>query len=182
MLFSHLHPYKITSIIRHSRTLITGSIFIRDLPAHHSHQTLTDAAHKHGHIYGIWISTSPPASTIPLTNSRRKTSRRHRPAAIRITNQPVPATLQEISKLPPHTQEEADQMQRALSDIVRYLGERGVVAVAVPKFPDMFQSGAQKALGLGAGTRLFDKRTTDRPRFTKGLVDGYHDVVEGGGR
>ncbi|KAJ2412558.1 hypothetical protein H4218_004925 [Coemansia sp. IMI 209128] len=56
---------------------------------------------------------------------------------------------------------------------VATLKAEGVHSLPILKDPDFFQSAARRALGYGPTTRLFDKRTTSRPRYTRGMLDGY---------
>ncbi|KAJ2718885.1 hypothetical protein GGI07_005532 [Coemansia sp. Benny D115] len=101
-----------------------------------------------------------------------------RQAAIRVTNEKVPQTISRIAQLPDPTPEEIQEMQETLGCITAYLAEQGIPAVIVPKHPDLFQNGARRAIGMGEHTRLFDEKTTSRPRYTQGMIDGYRKGFE----
>ncbi|KAJ2353247.1 hypothetical protein GGH92_000784 [Coemansia sp. RSA 2673] len=158
------HLLSITSKVHYQyrRGLATGLIYINNKPAHATRQTLIEAAQKHSHVYDVWISA-------PIL---RKNIIAHR-AAIRITTDPVPETLEAISLLPVPTKEEIDAIKTAALATVATLKAEGVNSLPVLKDPEFFQTAARHALGYGPSTRLFDKRTTSKPRYTRGMLDGY---------
>ncbi|KAJ2373382.1 hypothetical protein IW150_003653, partial [Coemansia sp. RSA 2607] len=156
------------------RSLATGVVYIRNLPSWYNEQKLRDAAHAHGHVYGVWISRRSRKQPKTLGGQYSPHSSK-RTAAIRITNTPVPESISEIAQLPEPTLEEKGHIGKSLANIVQFLNKQNICAEVVTKEPDMFQTRAAKALGMGVETRLFDKRTTDRPRFTEGMLDGYRE-------
>ncbi|KAJ2754887.1 hypothetical protein GGI19_002068 [Coemansia pectinata] len=144
------------------RGLATGLIYIDNKPAHTTRKTLIEAAQKHSLVYDVWISA-------PIL---RKNIVAHR-AAIRITTDAVPETLEAISLLPDPTKEELDAIKTIALATVATLKADGVNALPILKDPGFFQTAARRALGYGPSTRLFDKRTTSKPRYTRGMLDGY---------
>ncbi|KAJ2788262.1 hypothetical protein GGI15_000067 [Coemansia interrupta] len=162
-----------------TRSLATGVVYIRNLPPWCNEQRLQDAAHAHGHVYGVWISNHSRKALKTLGNHHSPHSSK-RTAAIRITNTSVPESISEIAQLPEPTLEEKEQISESLASIVRYLNQQNISAEVVTKEPDMFQTRAAKALGMGVETRLFDKRTSDKPRFTEGMLDGYREGFKKG--
>ncbi|KAJ2832302.1 hypothetical protein GGI24_001286 [Coemansia furcata] len=144
------------------RGLAAGLIYINSKPAHATRKVLIDAAQNHGLVYDVWLSGP----------QRRRNSVTHR-AAIRITTEPVPETIEAISLLPDPTKEEVDAIRAASFATVATLKKEGVHALPILKEPAFFQNNARRALGFGPDTRLFDKRTTSRPRHATGMMDGY---------
>ncbi|KAJ2797628.1 hypothetical protein H4R21_004242, partial [Coemansia helicoidea] len=146
------------------RTLATGTVYVRRLPAWAEAVTLERAAAPHAHVFGVWIGQDgkrqvgdPPA----------------RLAAVRITTDAVPADLEDIARLPDPTPDEIQRCKAALLAVVGELGRLGIHAMPVAKGPDMFQVGARRALGQGAASRRFDVATSSTPRYSCGLIEGY---------
>ncbi|KAJ2892635.1 hypothetical protein IWW38_003144 [Coemansia aciculifera] len=165
------HSLPALSCTRHfpsRRGLATGVIYIDSKPSQATRQTLYDQVQKHSngsHVYDVWISA-------PTT---RRNLVFHR-AAIRITTEPVPTTVEAISLLPDPTNAEIEAIRAASLEIVKGLkAEAGVNALPILKDPGFFQTTARRALGHGPQTRLFDKFTTSKPRFTRGMLDGYRE-------
>lgn len=146
------------------RWLATGVVYISDFPKNTTRQTLIKATHSFGYIFGVWFSD--PSSHISKTRQQQQ-------AAIRITTERLPSTLQEISQLDPPTEADITQAQQYLHGLVDHLRKLDISAIPIYKDPDMFQKVAKQELGSGEDTRLFDRRTTSRPRYTRGLIDGY---------
>ncbi|KAJ2747353.1 hypothetical protein GGI20_000604 [Coemansia sp. BCRC 34301] len=115
------------------------------------------------HVYDVWISA-------PYTRNNKVAYR----AAIRITTEPVPVSLQAISLLPDPTKEEIETIKAsALATIATLMTEERVRSSPILKDPDFFQTSARRALGYGLQSRLFDRRTTSNLKHTRGMLDGY---------
>ncbi|KAJ1818341.1 hypothetical protein LPJ56_001846 [Coemansia sp. RSA 2599] len=153
------------------RGLATGVVYISNLPHWCGEQRLYDTARLHSLVYGVWIRPPPSRARAESSNKLHRNIRR--PAAIRIINTELPATIYEISKLPEPTQEEIEQIKGALVQIIGGLRDHGILAKPVSNEPDMFQKRAGLVMKMGPETRIFDKKTTSRPWLTKGVVDGY---------
>ncbi|KAJ1994256.1 hypothetical protein GGI26_004320 [Coemansia sp. RSA 1358] len=161
--------YPSPTFSKHRRHLATGLVFIESLPnTVTSTKQLYDIAEPHAHIYGVWTRPDPLKSSPNGSHSGM--------ASIRITTEPVPRSLSIISKLPDPTAEEIDRVKSQLMDIAKAVRTQWQVnCTPITKFPDMFQISARAAVGLGSETRRFDMATTDTPRFTKGLINGYRE-------
>ncbi|KAJ2459198.1 hypothetical protein GGF42_001614 [Coemansia sp. RSA 2424] len=144
------------------RGLATGLVYINNKPPQTTRQTLIAAAQKHSHVYDVWIS-APCARNNVIA---------HR-AAIRITTDPVPETVEAISLLPDPTKEEVETIKAAALATVATLKAEGINSLPILKEPMFFQNAARCALGRGPQTRLFDKRTATKPQHTRGMLDGY---------
>ncbi|KAJ2599190.1 hypothetical protein GGF39_002337 [Coemansia sp. RSA 1721] len=154
------------------RSLATGAVYIRDLPRWCNEKRLYDTAHPHSsNVYGIWIQGQ--TTKVRTQSSNRLGRHPQRPAAIRITTEEPPTTIYEISKLPQPTEEEIEQIRDATVQIVKSLQSCGIAAKPVTNEPDMFQRRAGLVMKAGPESRTFDRITTGRPWFTKGMVDGY---------
>ncbi|KAJ2651630.1 hypothetical protein IWW40_001530 [Coemansia sp. RSA 1250] len=154
------------------RALATGVVYIDRLPAHISEDALIEAAEIYAQVYDVWKKPRSVKSQLLLARSN-ELDKSHCLAAVRVTTAPVPSTIEAIARLPKPSASEIKQCQEALLAISQDLRERGIPAMPVTKEPDMFQVVAQKALGRGAHTRLFDQKTTSTPNFTQGMIDGY---------
>ncbi|KAJ2804855.1 hypothetical protein H4R20_002339 [Coemansia guatemalensis] len=115
-------------------------------------------------------SSQLPRVGIHLPSDQRSPKRQ---AAVRITTEELPGTLEEIAQLPDPIKSEIQYCTDVLLKIVNELKLLHIYAMPVTKYPDMFQVVARRALGLGMETRRFDRRLTDRPRHTQGMLDGY---------
>ncbi|KAJ2530587.1 hypothetical protein IWW43_004250, partial [Coemansia sp. RSA 1935] len=152
------------------RTLATGTVYVSHLPIWANEKILRQTAELHAHVYGVW--TSPYKPTQPNMHSHTQ-SVDTRMAAIRITTDLVPDTIEEMSHIAQPTPTEITHCQKLLLDIIKDLKMQGIRAMPISKNPGMFQLGAREALGLGIHTRRFDMRTTSTPLYTQGLIDGY---------
>ncbi|KAJ2082108.1 hypothetical protein H4R24_001849 [Coemansia sp. RSA 988] len=156
-------------------------VYIKQFPRDASKEMLKEVAGHHGCVFGLWMndhaqqhlrlrSSQLPRVGIHLPSDQRSPKRQ---AAVRITTEEVPRTLEEIAQLSDPTKSEIQCCADALLEIVNELKRLRIYAMPVTKYPNMFQIVARRALGLGMDTRRFDRKLTDRPRHTQGMLDGY---------
>ncbi|KAJ2541941.1 hypothetical protein GGF49_003255 [Coemansia sp. RSA 1853] len=153
------------------RTLATGTVYVSHLPTWANEKTLRQTAELHAHVYGVW--TSPPPTQPNMHSHKHPTH--DRKAAVRITTEQVPDTIEAMSHVAMPTHTEIAHCQKLLLDIIEDLKMQGIRAMPISKDPGLFQTGAREALGLGIHTRRFDIRTSSTPLYTRGLVDGYRE-------
>ncbi|KAJ2663600.1 hypothetical protein IWW48_001283 [Coemansia sp. RSA 1200] len=146
------------------RHLATGMVYIKNLPKHiTSPAEILAIAQKHSIVYSVW---SKP-SDLRTANTARYVS-------VRLVTERIPSTVVEISRLPDPTREDVDKLTTQLLEISREIeAQLNVPCAPIANDPGMFQSSARDALGLGPETRTFDLATTDSPKYTRGLIDGY---------
>ncbi|KAJ2618109.1 hypothetical protein H4S08_000033 [Coemansia sp. RSA 1365] len=163
------------------RSLATGVVYIKQFPRHVSKETLKEVAGRHGRVFGLWINDhkqqqlKPRSSQLPRVGIHLPSDQRspRRQAAVRITTEELPKTLGAIAQLPNPTESEVRHCTDALLKIVNELKRLHIYAMPVAKYPDMFQVVARRAMGLGMESRRFDQKLTDKPRLTRGMLDGY---------
>ncbi|KAJ1943042.1 hypothetical protein EC988_006334 [Linderina pennispora] len=145
------------------RSLATGVVYIRHLPSTTSLADLEDTAKQHGSVYGVWRSSDSDGA-----------SDKKRPAAIRMVTEQVPRDIAEIARLPTPTAEEVERITDAVNSVVsEFRRMYRIDAVAVLRDHGMFQSASRRIADNRHGTDDFDVLTTNRPRYTRGMIDGY---------
>ncbi|KAJ1662016.1 hypothetical protein EV178_006232 [Coemansia sp. RSA 1646] len=146
------------------RYLATGLVYINNLPAHiMGTAEILSIAQKHSIVYGIW--TNPTLLT--TTGAKRQVS-------VRLITERIPSTIIGISKLSDPTEADIAKLKAQLMEIAHAI-QTQLMSPCLPivRDPGMFQRSARDTLGLGPETRRFDERTTDTPKYNRGLIDGY---------
>ncbi|PIA16359.1 hypothetical protein COEREDRAFT_8484 [Coemansia reversa NRRL 1564] len=163
------------------RSLATGVVYVKQFPRSVSREALKEVAGRHGCVFGLWINDHrqqqlrPRSSQLPRVGIHLPSDQRNpkRQAAVRITTEKLPDTLEAIAQLPNPTKSEVQHCKDALLKVVNELKRLHIYAMPVTKYPDMFQVVARRALSLGMESRRFDRKLTDKPRHTQGMLDGY---------
>ncbi|KAJ2382961.1 hypothetical protein GGI23_007252, partial [Coemansia sp. RSA 2559] len=151
-------------LLRGKRYLATGFIHINRLPEHvESVAAVLSIAQRHSTVYSIWPN-------IP----RLTENKRIRHVSVRLVTERIPSTIPEIAELPDPTEDEIKKLKMqlvAITDAIKT--ELKSPCFPILTDPGMFQRSARTALGLGPETRRFDQKTTGKPTYTRGLIDGY---------
>ncbi|KAJ1965946.1 hypothetical protein GGI12_000424 [Dipsacomyces acuminosporus] len=124
------------------------------------------AKESNSKVYGVWISSEPSAN-------RRQRPGKGRKAAIRIVTEDVPLDLGKIAGLPEPSSGEIQELKASVDAVVSSLELHGIGSVPIYKDVSLFQSAARNATVDANASREFDTLTTPRPRYTRGLIDGY---------